>query len=79
MPKHPFKLAVAALFVDKEQLDCAQVIKCLDADYKERKILCTANVENALHSLKVVGILKNLDGGGYALTAQGRARVLKYL
>lgn len=79
MPKHPFKLAVAALFIEQERLDCAQVIKSLDSDYKGHKILCAANVENVLHGLKVIGILKSFEDGRYALTAQGRTRVLKSL
>jgi hypothetical protein len=78
----PFKLALAALFLDGARLGAAEAFSALEPEYGDRRFFSAAFVENALQSLRAVGILTSGEEGGeeggprYALTAYGRERTL---
>ncbi len=81
--KPPFKLAVSAVFLQAQELDAAQVAARLQPDYPGEKQFSVRNIDNALQSLKTVGILRATRESGesvyYELTSEGRAKVLKNL
>ena len=81
--KPPFKLTVAAAFLEKSHLEATEVYAELLAEYRDAKYFSLAGVQGALHSLKTVGILNLVeDAGGkslYCLTGSGKNKVLRSL
>ena len=73
--KPPFKLALAALFLDKKPRDTAQAAEDLRKEYLGAPFFTPDFVAYQLHSLNAVGILQ-VDGYGfYSITRSGEERV----
>ena len=85
MDRHPpFKLSVAALLLDGIARTPSAILEDLAGEYAGSRLLTRAHVEEALQSLKTVGIVAIADSGGerepaYILTRNGKDRVLKAL
>ncbi len=81
--KPPFRLAVAAAFLDGAPHGMAEILDLLQKNYAGEKICTPANIEDSLQSLKAVGILTIPPGDSpearYALSRNGRERTLKAL
>ena len=75
----PFKLALAAVLLHKQPQSPEEVATALAPRYAKAPFFTLGFVEEQLHSLQVVGILKVDAQGRYALTRTGEARVQKNL
>jgi len=79
--KPPFRLAVAAVFLDGAARGAGEVLELLQKDYVGEKICTLPTIEVSLQNLKTVGILASQPGDSaearYALSRHGRERVLK--
>ena len=78
----PFKLALAALFLDGRPRGAAELFADLEPEYGTCRFFSAEFVEKGLQSLKAVGILRigeEREGSPaaplYALTAYGREKV----
>jgi hypothetical protein len=79
----PFKLALAALFLDGTPRGIAEAFAALEPEYAACRFFTTAFVATGLQSLKAVGILTVAEENGknpaspacYTLTAYGRKKV----
>lgn len=77
--KPPFKLALAALFLDKKPRGAAQAAEELRKEYVGAPFFTPDFVAYQLHSLKAVGILEVDENGLYSMTRSGEERVSKNL
>ncbi len=73
--KAPFKLALAALFMDNEARDPAAAMDALHEEYAHARFFTREFVAYQLHSLKAVGILQVDENGRYSITRSGAERV----
>lgn len=77
--KPPFKLALAALFLDNMPRDAARAAEDLRAEYACSRFFSPDFVTYQLHSLRAVGILQVDENGFYSLSKSGEERVKKSL
>ena len=77
--KAPFKLNMAALFLDQKPRDAAAVFAELEPDYARARFFSREFVAYQLQSLKAVCILQVDDDGVYSLTRHGAEKVGKSL
>ena len=81
--KPPFRLAVAAVFLDGEAREAGEILVLLQKDYAGEKICTLPTIEDSLQNLKAVGILifspDDSTGARYALSRHGRDKVLRAL
>ena len=77
--KPPFKLALAALFLDKKPRDATLAAEELREDYAGSRFFNPDFVAYQLHSLKAVGILQVDENNFYSITRSGEERVSKNL
>ncbi len=82
--KPPFRLALAALFLDGVARTAEEALALLTPLYGREKLCRPASVEKRLYTLKAVGIVQSVeDPEGstprWTLTRTGRERVLKAL
>jgi hypothetical protein len=76
--KPPFRLAVAALFLDGDRLSPEEVLASLAGEYARAGFFGPKAVALCLQCLSVNGILRE-ETGRYLLTGYGRERVRKNL
>lgn len=77
--KPPFKLALAALFLDGKPRGFMEAAEDLRPEYQGARFFTPDFVAYQLHSLKAVGILEIDDNNLYSLSRSGEKRVRKSL
>ena len=80
----PFRLALAALFLDGVARTAEEALALLTPVYGKEKLCRLISVEKRLYTLKAVGIVQSVEdpegsAPRWSLTRTGRERVLKAL
>lgn len=80
----PFRLALAALFLDGVARTAEEALSQLTPVYGKEKLCRLTSVEKRLYTLKAVGIIQSVEdpegaSPRWRLTRTGRERVLKAL